>query len=333
VVGQDNHRIKSVRDNYPYEFQEIIKVVKVPSLIFGTLKPVNIYRLISSALCAVPLVLLGQTPPVQPNPLERHYRAGEVLVYEMKAVNEGRHYRIRAEGVVGQDASGALAELFTWKQMEIDGNPYALKPTMDSFRQVLTLAPEHPPMMPDLTKVDPWAIGPITDLMTFYVDLWLANKLQQLHKSGDHFYFHSPMPASSWADGSRVLLGESAVDFDFTVKEVDEVNRTALLEVKHVPPAQLAVHIKAEWMKKPVASLPNNWVTVSKTAGGYEAGVGQETFDVLIKISTIDGKILHASMNNPVHTEIRSCEDEALTKCGMPQPHDILRQVEITLLP
>jgi hypothetical protein len=293
----------------------------------------NVSRLLACALCAGPLVLLGQTPSIQPNPLERHYRAGEALVYEMKTVNEGTHYRIRAEGAVGPDASGALAEKYTWTQMEFEGKPVALKPEMDSFRQSLTLTPEHPPMMPDLTKVDPRLIGPITDMMNFYVDLWLANKVQQLHQVGDHFYFHSPMPAASWADGSRVLLGESAIDFDFTLKEVDQANQTALLEIKHVPPAQSAIHIKAEWMKKPVASLPNNWVTISKTAGGYEAGVGQETFDVLIKVSTIDGKILHVTMNNPVHTVMCQCEDEALTKCSVPQPHDILRQVEITLLP
>ncbi len=290
-------------------------------------------RFITGALCAGPLVLLGQTPSSQPNPLERHYRAGEALVYEMKAVNEGSHYTIRAEGVVKQAAGGALGEEYAWRQMEIEGKPVALRPEMESFRQPLTLAPEHPPMMPDLTKVDPRTIGPITDLMTFYVDLWLANKLHQLHKAGDHFYFHNPMPASSWADGKRVLLGESAIDFDFTLQEVDEANQTAVLEVKHVPPAQSAIHTKAEWMKKPVGSFPNNWVTVSRSESGYDAGVGQEKFDVLITISTLDGKILHATMDNPVHTEMRSCEDEALMKCSTPQPHDILRQVEITLLP
>jgi hypothetical protein len=290
-------------------------------------------RLIAVALCVGPLVLLGQTPSSQSNRLERHYRAGETRVYEMKAVNEGSHYRIRAEGVVKQDAGGALGEEYAWSQMEIEGKPVVLSPQMESFRQSLTLAPEHAPMMPDLTKVDPRTIGPITDMMTFYVDLWLANKLNRLHKAGDHFYFHNPMPASSWADGRRVLLGESAVDFDLTLKEVDEANHTAVLEVKHVPPAQSAIDTKAEWMKKPVASLPNNWATVSKTATGYDAGVGQETFDVLIKVSTVDGKILYATMDNPVHTEMRSCEDEALTKCSAPQPHDILRQVEITLLP
>jgi hypothetical protein len=250
----------------------------------------------------------------------------------MKTVNEGNHYRIRAEGIVGRDSSGALAESYKWTQMDYNGSPVTQKPGMESFRQPLTLAPELPPAMPDLTKVDSRLIGPITDMMTFYVDLWLANKLHQLHKVGDHFYFHSPMPASSWADGSRVLLGESAIDFDFTLKEVDDANQTATVEIKHVPPPQPAVHLKADWMKKPVASLPNNWVTISKTATGYEAGVGQETFDVLIKISTVDGKILHATMYNLVHTVMCSCEDEGLTKCSVPQPHDIIRQVGITLL-
>jgi hypothetical protein len=288
-------------------------------------------RFIATALCAGPLALLGQTPSTQPNPLERHYRPGEVLVYDMKTANEGTHYRIRAEGMVGPDASGALAESFAWTQMELDGTPVALRSDMGTFRQPLTLAPAHPPAMPDLTKVDPRLIGPITDLMTFYVDLWLGNKLNQLHKAGDHFYFHSPMPASSWADGSRVILGESAIDFDFTLKAVDESAHTAILEVKHVPPPQSAIHTMADWMKKPIDSLPNNWVTVSRTASGYEAGVGHETFDVLITISLTDGKILHATMYNLVHTVMCTCEDEALTKCSMPQPHDILRQVEITL--
>ncbi len=292
----------------------------------------NISKLIAAALCAMPLALLGQTPPTQPRPLERHYHAGDTLVYEMKAVNEGAQYRIRAEGIVSPDANGALAEKYTWTQMEYEGKPVVLRVGMESFRQSLTLAAQYPPMMPDLTKIDPRLIGPVTDMMTFYVDLWLANKLAHLHIAGDHFYFHNPMHAASWADGSRVLLGESATDFDFTLKEVDEANHTAMLEVKHVPPAQSAIQTRAEWMKKPVATLPNNWVTISKTATGYEAGVGQETYDVLIKVSTIDGKILHVAMDNPVHTVMCSCEDEALTKCSTPKPHDILRQVEITLV-
>ena len=52
--------------------------------------------------------------------------------------------------------------------------------------------------------------------------------------------------------------------------------------------------------KAPVADSANNWVEVKKTKNGkYAAGVGKETFDVTITISTADGRILSASMDTP----------------------------------
>ena len=81
-----------------------------------------------------------------------------------------------------------------------------------------------------------------------------------------------------------------------------------------------------------MADTPNNWVEVTKTKDGkYQAGVGKETFDVTITVSTVDGKILSASMDNPVVMSARECEDAALTRCGEPQPHTIHRHVEIAL--
>jgi hypothetical protein len=53
---------------------------------------------------------------------------------------------------------------------------------------------------------------------------------------------------------------------------------------------------------------------------------------VEIKVSTADGKILSATMDNPVKTIERTCEDAALTKCGDAKPHDILRKIDITLV-
>jgi hypothetical protein len=85
-------------------------------------------------------------------------------------------------------------------------------------------------------------------------------------------------------------------------------------------------------MQTPVADTVNNWVEVTKTKDGkYEAGVGKETFDVTMTVSTVDGRILFASMDNPVVTSGRECEDAALTKCGVAQPHTIHRQIEIAL--
>jgi hypothetical protein len=86
-------------------------------------------------------------------------------------------------------------------------------------------------------------------------------------------------------------------------------------------------------MQAPVADTANNWVEVTKTKDGkYQAGVGKETFDVTIIVSTADGKILSASMDNPVVMTSRDCDDAALTKCGDAQQHTIHRHVAIALV-
>ncbi len=48
-------------------------------------------------------------------------------------------------------------------------------------------------------------------------------------------------------------------------------------------------------------------------------------------MSLADGKILSATMENPVKTVERTCDDEALTKCGEAKPHEIMRRIEIAL--
>jgi len=53
----------------------------------------------------------------------------------------------------------------------------------------------------------------------------------------------------------------------------------------------------------------------------YLAAVGKETFDVEIRLSLADGMILSGTLDNPVETIKRECEDAALTKCGDPRPH------------
>jgi len=94
------------------------------------------------------------------------------------------------------------------------------------------------------------------------------------------------------------------------------------------------VKLPAAWMQTPVGDAPNNWVGVTKEQNGtYTAAVGEETFTDEIKISTAVGKILSATMDNPVKAIERVCEDEALTKCGDAKPHDILRKIDIMLVP
>jgi hypothetical protein len=99
-----------------------------------------------------------------------------------------------------------------------------------------------------------------------------------------------------------------------------------------VPAEHPNLEFPAAWMQVPVADTLNNWVEVRKTEhGNYLAAVGKETFDVSIVASTADGRILSASMDNPVITKRRECHDAALTQCGDATPQTIHRHVEIVL--
>jgi hypothetical protein len=72
-----------------------------------------------------------------------------------------------------------------------NGAPRALADTSKAFRLIVSLEGGAPFEMPDLSKA-PGLIGPITDLMTFYSDLFLAMHQGGLRKAGDHFYFPNP---------------------------------------------------------------------------------------------------------------------------------------------
>jgi hypothetical protein len=283
------------------------------------------------ALAGCSGLLAAHAPADSRSPLLRHYHTGETLVYRMKGVNENWHYEIQAYAIVKEDSAGVYFEEYRWSNMLSDHQPVVLSPASVEFRQQLSLDPNFRLMVPNLGQVDPKLIGPITDLLTFYGDLWLVARTGQLVRAGDHLYVKNGTP-SSWADGASVLTGESAIDFDLTLQALDRANNTATVLVRHVPPEKSQIPMPAAWMDRPVADTPNNWVMVSKTPDGkYMAGVGKETFDVEMNVSLVDGKIVTASMDNLVRTTMRRCEDKALTKCSDPMPHRISRKIEISL--
>jgi hypothetical protein len=264
--------------------------------------------------------------------LERKYNEGEKLSYYMTASNRNRmgtlHYEIKAEGVVKKDANGYHEE-FAWSDLAVAGKPVELPSASRDLRQMLSLEPNPRLAVPDLSKVHPMMIGPITDLLTFYADMLIAKHQGKLARAGDHFYFRHGAP-NSWADGFRVILGQDSIDFDVTLAEVDQKVGVATVVVKHVPPEKPQIKIPASWMEAPVADSPNNWVEVSKTGSGrFMAAVGKEIFVDTIRISLADGRILSATEQNPVEVMQRECQDAALTNCGEPVRFQILRQVEI----
>ncbi|HSB13659.1 MAG TPA: hypothetical protein VLE22_04320 [Bryobacteraceae bacterium] len=262
--------------------------------------------------------------------LSRRYRDGERLNYLMKGRNNGRTYEVRLTAVVKKGTDGQFVEEYAWSDLVVDGVPQLLTPASREFRQAVTLAGGSPFTMPDLSKVQPGLIGPVTDLLTFYADLFLATHAGQLREPGDRFFFANPT-VGSWADGTRVLIGEDSIDFDIHLTAVDRSRGVATLLVKHVPPKAPKIRIPAEWMREPVAGVPNNWVQVRKAAGAYIGAVGKETFDVELTIRLSSGEILSATMDNRVEAMERECVDVELSNCGERRPDPTIRHIEMSL--
>ena len=269
---------------------------------------------------------LAQAQPPISSPLKRRYQEGDRLTYQMKGVNEKWKYEIQATGVVKRNSAGKYFEEYAWSNLISDGAVLNLPAASVQFRQALSLDPDTPPSLPNLSTVHPTLIGPITDMLTFYADLWLAMRDGHLTHAGDHVYRKHGKPAS-WADGNYVVVGEDSIDFDITLTKVDD--KSATLLIRHVPPEQPQVRLSTAWMREPVADTPNNWVQVSKKRGGFVAAVGKETFDVRVEVSLVDGRILAGSIDNNVDAQERDCADGPLASCGEPRPRRIVRKVEI----
>jgi len=277
----------------------------------------------------------SQAAPANRNLLSRHYRDAEALAYRMKGTNNGYRgtiqYEAQANGVVKKNSAGMFIEQFGWANLSFNNNAIPLSQRDANFRQSLSLDTDYKLSVPDLSQVTPMLIGPITDLLAFYADLQLAIRQEGLKHAGDHVYVKYGA-ASSWADGVNTVIGEDSIDFDITLAEVNANDKTASLVIRHVSPEKPQIKTPAEWMRTPVSDTPNNWIEVQKNKDGkYAAEIGKETFDVRMRISLVDGKILSAVMDNPVEALRRECGDAALTNCSDPVRYQIRRQIELRL--
>jgi hypothetical protein len=289
--------------------------------------------LVGGALLLSVQVMQGQAS-IEPHTgaLKREYQDGETIAYHMDAVNEGHlrtvRYEAEASAKVSREPAGPFSENFAWTSLIVNGQPLALTPASLQFREGLSLSPDYTLAVPDLSKVQPILIGPITDLLTFYADVQLALRQKDLVRTGDHVYVKHGTP-NSWADGTYTVFGQDSIDFDITLTKVDTTAQEATLTIRHVPPAVGQIAFPVAWMAAPVGRLPNNWVEVEKGQDKYSAEVGEETFEVVVKLSIPSGRILSAKMDNPVDILGRGCEDAALTKCSAPSRYRILRRISL----
>jgi hypothetical protein len=293
-----------------------------------------ILRLYPSA-CLTALLAFYTLSPAQTDStwLLRRYRTGEKVVYRMSATNRGKEsatrYDVRAAGEVKRDSAGVFFEELAWSDLSVNGTRVALSPASLKFRERLSLSPSYRLAIPDLSRIHPGLVGPVVDLLTFYADVQIASREPGLAQPGDHVYVNDGSP-NSWADGSRVLVGEDAIDFDLTLSDVSYTDSVATLVVRHVPPARPAITLAAPWMRVPVGETPNNWVQVARgDSGRYVASVGNETFVASIRINLKDGSVLSATLDNGVDVLEKRCRDSLLTLCEDPVRYQIRRRIEI----
>ena len=258
-------------------------------------------RLVSSSL----LARIGASPCANfehphPGPLVRRYTEGEKLTYHMKGDNDGWTYEVQANGIVRKDASGHFVEEYGWSDFKSNA-PMTLSPASLNFRQTLSLDPATPPSIPNLSQVQPFLIGPITDMLTFYADLWMAIQQSDLERAGDHAYVKVGIPAS-WADGNYVILGRRLRSTSISrSRNSTPPTRSQRCLAKHVPPQQPKVKLPARVDARRRSRTPRTtgFKSARINAGKYDAGVGKETFDVEIKLSLKDGKIPVSHLGQP----------------------------------
>ena len=300
--------------------------------------------LVAVVVLIPPNKLSSQTAEPLPTKLQRHYQPGETIAYKMQGVNQSPERTIRYEAyvtgtVTKNPASKVFVEDLRWSSLDVDGRPFPLSPAGQQFREALSLAPDYKLSIPDLSKVQPILIGPITDLLTFYADVQLVMRQSNLTQPGDHVYVKHGLP-NSWADGTYTLVGQDSIDFDLTLLSINPSAHIATVIVRHVPPAQPQIELPAPWMLDPVGDAHNNWVQVQKVSdskpdgkGKYAAAIGQESFEANIQLDVPTGRIVSATLDNPVDVLERSCDDAALTVCAAPRRYRIRRQIKLMAEP
>ena len=192
----------------------------------------------------------------------------------------------------------------------------------------LSLDTRAVPMHRVSTDAVPELEGPVDDLLNFLVDLSAGVGVSQLHAPGDTRAMANPV--SGDFSGATVPLGRDFILLTTTLKSLDKDR--AEFQSSYQPPHGVGLPPYRPWMSEPVCGGPNNFQIVQKQGPGFVALWGCESFVVDTVVERSDGRMLSASMVNPLSLKGRFCQDAALTACtNIPDVH-IERHVELKLI-
>jgi hypothetical protein len=177
----------------------------------------------------------------------------------------------------------------------------------------------------------PEMTGDITDLNTFFVAVSPALKMQKLSNSKRTLELSDPVKGT-FSDGVKILKGE-----DCTVVSQELINNTdSVLEIRtsFSPPSIFCITPFLQIVSNKMFNAVNNFQMIQAAANSKVNFLwGVESFSIDSKIENSTGKILLGKMTNRLQLKARINATPDLTKWQMEVPVEIVRKIELKLLP
>ena len=183
--------------------------------------------------------------------------------------------------------------------------------------------------LPDILGWDMAVVGPVTDLLTFWVAISPQAGIDKVSKVGQS-YVLPEAPVASWANGVDIPVGQDCIQISITLKELGE--STAVFETRFMPPEEASLKMLKSWMDESVVEgTPNNFQQQMSMGEAAMVMWGREYFVVTSTVRRADGMLLSATMSNELQLKMKiGCSSE-LQACKHEVPLHIRRELSLEL--
>ncbi len=259
--------------------------------------------------------------------LERKYVEGEILKYRIlnsyySNGNPTGGYEGNAISIVKKGADGVFFEELQWNK--ITKNGIQIEVPLE-FRQHVSHDPNFKMGLPPKGLANTAAL---LDTLNFYANYFVAAK-SKVRNINDHDYVDNKGIPATWTDGNVVIFGADCIDFEITLVSVK--GDYASFRVANVPSKNICNYsypTELKWLNRFMKNTSNNWFNVIDLKdGSYVIQYGLETINTIININLSTGKIVSASMHNPVIHQTAVCKGLAENTCGKFKEESLSREV------
>lgn len=272
-------------------------------------------------------VILGSINFADASILERKYIVGETQKYRILNSyftngNPTGGYEGRAISTVKTEAGGVFFEEIQWTKISKNGSSIEIPA---DFRQYVSHDPRFILKLPPLTLSNSAALF---DTLNFYANYFVAMK-SKVQKAGDHDYVDNLGVPATWTDGKTVIFGADCIDFDITLLSVS--GDSASIRVVNTPSKNICNYsypTELTWLSRFMKDTSNNWFNVVDLKNGsFVVQYGLEVINTVINVNLSSGKILSASMHNPVTHQTAICKGLGKDTCGDFKKETLSREV------